>query len=671
MLRIVTVNWRNYEGRGVEYTNILHDMVRRNLPDGMEGTFEVFTDDLTATYADGITVRELPGHLLGWFNKLYLFQPGVFAPGDKIVYLDLDTLITGRLDEIVAYEGESPILRDFYRPDGMQSSVMMWRVADQPSRGVWGWYEEQGCPSDVPGGDQAVIEQFCAERGINPPRLQDIFPGLFASYKADNLAKNPPAKASVVCFHGKPRPHEVLTGWVPEVWKIGGMSRADLDVVCNTANERLLDNVRSSIARKLPWFDLEPEHDGHAVIVAGGPSAKDFVEEIRWRESIGQMVFAMNGSARFLNDHEIIPDVYVMADAREENRAMLYGTSRWTTHLIASQCHPAVFDALANSNVVLWHTNSEGMVDLLGDVKDKPVHLIGGGSTVGLNAIMLAFGMGFRKIHLYGFDSSYREGEHHAYPQGLNDGDRVIDALYGERSFKTTAWMAQQVNEFQDTAPGLVADGVEFTIHGDGLFQTVARDLVASGAMSPAQIRASEILHRLNGLPQPHGVEIGVFAGETSASLLRAHPTLCLDMVDSWEGQGAAYEGDSGDFHAELTQDTQDAFMQQAEHRTDFAKDRANLIRLRSTEAAEIVSDTSRDFVFIDADHSYEGCAADIAAWAPKVKPGGWLCGHDYENTGYPKFGVTQAVNEYAQRTGFPLELGENFTWFLRIPSQN
>lgn len=641
------------------YVSNLADMVRRNLADGMEGEFICFTDQ-PDDYGPGITVRPLPADLPSWWSKLALHRDGLFDAGDRILFLDLDTLITGRLDEIAAYDGPFAILRDFYRPDGLQSAVMTWEAGTTTD--IWASYEAAGCPQDVQGGDQAWIEVMRLDSAV---RLQDAFPDLFCSYK---LIKGPPAKASVVCFHGKPRPHEVLTGWVPEVWKIGGMSRADLDVVCNTANERLLDNVRSSIARKLPWFDLEPEHDGHAVIVAGGPSAKDFIEEIRWRESIGQMVFAMNGSARFLNDHEIIPDVYVMADAREENCAMLHGTSRWTTHLIASQCHPAVFDALANSNVVLWHTNSEGMVDLLGDVKDKPVHLIGGGSTVGLNAIMLAFGMGFRKIHLYGFDSSYREGEHHAYPQGLNDGDRVIDALYGERSFKTTAWMAQQVNEFQDTAPGLVADGVEFTIHGDGLFQTVARDLVASGAMSPAQVRASGILHRLNGSPQPHGVEIGVFAGETSASLLRAHPTLCLDMVDSWEGQGAAYEGDSGDFHAELTQDTQDAFMQQAERRTDFAKDRANIIRLRSTEAAEIVSDASRDFVFIDADHSYEGCAADIAAWAPKVKPGGWLCGHDYENTGYPKFGVTQAVNEYAQRTGFPLELGENFTWFLRIP---
>lgn len=103
--------------------------------------------------------------------------------------------------------------------------------------------------------------------------------------------------------------------------------------------------------------------------------------------------------------------------------------------------------------------------------------------------------------------------------------------------------------------------------------------------------------------------------------------------------------------------------------RTAFAHDRRNIIVMRSTEAADFVDDASLDFAFIDADHSYEGCKADIDAWASKVKPGGWLCGHDYENPDFPKFGVTQAVTEYIQRTGLSLELGDNLTWFVQVPT--
>ena len=37
------------------------------------------------------------------------------------------------------------------------------------------------------------------------------------------------------------------------------------------------------------------------------------------------------------------------------------------------------------------------------------------------------------------------------------------------------------------------------------------------------------------------------------------------------------------------------------------------------------------DMAFIDGDHSYEGCAGDIAAWWPQIKPGGIMAIHDYD----------------------------------------
>jgi len=82
-------------------------------------------------------------------------------------------------------------------------------------------------------------------------------------------------------------------------------------------------------------------------------------------------------------------------------------------------------------------------------------------------------------------------------------------------------------------------------------------------------------------------------------------------------------------------------------------------------------TDHEYDFVFLDADHSYEGCKADIEAWSPKVKPGGWLGGHDYQNPNFPKFGVTKAVDEFVSRSGLTLDLGENYCWFVKIPGSS
>jgi hypothetical protein len=640
------------------YVNILFDSVRRNLADGFEGRFICFTDQGDAL-DKGIEVRPLPVDLPGWWAKLGLHKAGVFPDGDRVLYFDLGCVITGRLDEIAAYRGPFAMLQDFYRPDGLQSAVMAWEAGTTTQ--VWEKYEAAGCPDDFEinhtWGDQAWIESVIPDA----VRLQAEFPDAFVSYKTIN---GPPAKASVVCFHGFPKPLDVLDGWVPEVWQVGGMTRAELDVVCNTALEMTLGNVRSSIARDLPWFDTAQPHDGHVCIVGGGPSLADTLPELKWRQSIGQKVWALNGAGHFLKLNGIEPDAVVIVDARPENVSFILDDG---AVYLASQCDPSLFDA-ADGRTVLWHVNAPGMREALSDEKARPVHLIGGGSTVGLNTMVLAFAAGYRKMHLHGFDSSYREDHHHAYAQTLNDNDRIVDALYRGKHYRAAPWMAQQVNEFQDFVPGLVADGCIITVAGDGLLPTVARDLADNMPMTSAQIRATEVLNRLNGAANPRIAEVGVFGGDMSAALLHGNPILHLDMVDSWEGDGKAYNGDSGDFHAGLSQAEQDGYFERANSKTAFAAERRTILRGRSVRAAK-QTPHEYDLVFLDADHSYAGCKADIEAWATKVKPGGWLGGHDYENAGFPKFGVTEAVNEFAKASGLPLEIGENYCWFIKIPS--
>lgn len=681
MLHVVCVNAGNYQGRGAQYVNTLYDMVKRNLPDGFPGEFVCFTDDPTGLDPN-IVARELPHPgLQGWWNKLALFKPGLFPNGHRVIYFDLDTVITGRLDEIVAYHGDFAILRDFYRLDGLQSSVMLWRVGS--TEYIWNAYKKQGYPQEVRGrgtwGDQAFIEMCSARAGkwwvrigsdeiVEIDILQSLFPGLFISYKASG--KGSPDKASVVVFHGEPRPHDVVDGWVPHVWKVGGMFRADLDVVANVSNETLLENVRSSIKRPLAWFDTQEINSGHICIVGGGPSLEENLEELRLRAKNHQEIWALNGAGKYLMQHGIRPAVVVILDARKENSTFLDGLPAKTVGLFASQCHPDVFNKAhaIGMPVILWHANTPGVAELVEGFKDKPVHLIGGGTTVGMNAIVLAYAEGCRQIHLFGFDSSYRKRRHHAYKQVLNDNDRQLDALFRGKRYIVAPWMAQQVNEFQDLVPGLVADGCLITVTGDGLLPDVARDLGSNMPLTAAQIRAYEILKRIEFTGQPIlGAEVGVFAGDLSVELLQASELIHLDMIDSWEGSGAGYEGDSGDWHAGLTEAQQDAYYRKAVDRTFFAAKRRIVFRMRS-QAAAATLEGDYDFVFIDADHSYAGCKADIEAWAKKVKPGGLLCGHDYENEAFPKFGVKQAVDEFVAAKGLTLELGENYCWFVRMP---
>ena len=316
---------------------------------------------------------------------------------------------------------------------------------------------------------------------------------------------------------------------MPQIWKLDGLSHSELKAICNTAQDLLLSNVRASCALDLEWFKPDDGHDGHVAILGGGPSLVDMAREIRTRQSFGQSVWALNNAAVALPDIKI--DAQVLLDARPDNTAFIAEADEY---LVASQCDPSMFDALSGEKVTLWHANSPGM-DFLKDEKERYAYLIGGGTTVGMNAIALAFLRGFRKIHLYGFDSCYRGDAHHAYPQRLNDQDRRSDVLYGGKNYVCAPWMVGQAHEFIELAPGYEADGCTITVHGTGLLQDISQDL--AGIMTPADMRAHEILKRAK--PGSRGVEIGVFAGDTSQALLKADPDLNLILVDSWEGDGS------------------------------------------------------------------------------------------------------------------------------------
>jgi len=128
-------------------------------------------------------------------------------------------------------------------------------------------------------------------------------------------------------------------------------------------------------------------------------------------------------------------------------------------------------------------------------------------------------------------------------------------------------------------------------------------------------------------------VEVGSWKGRSTVAI-------CEGLRDGSEATVWAVDTFAGD--PDIAETT-GAIDQQAVA-AEFARNTAGYDCLRvivaeSVQAAAEFDDESLDWVFIDANHSYEAVVADIAAWAPKLKPGGLLSGHDYGRAG-----VTDAV---------------------------
>ncbi|MCI0364504.1 MAG: class I SAM-dependent methyltransferase [Phycisphaerales bacterium] len=176
-----------------------------------------------------------------------------------------------------------------------------------------------------------------------------------------------------------------------------------------------------------------------------------------------------------------------------------------------------------------------------------------------------------------------------------------------------------------------------------------------------------ELLRPFNR-PGMRGVEVGVLAGATSQALLGSLPHLFLWMIDSWRQAtpGSTYF-ESEDGAGRLSQAEHLANLQCAFERTYFANDRRMLVRSDSVTAAAAVPDESLDFVFIDAEHTYDAVLQDIAAWAPKVRRGGVVSGHDYGGLHNRRgvWGVNRAVDQYAVESGWSLQLAPGRIWWL------
>jgi hypothetical protein len=75
--------------------------------------------------------------------------------------------------------------------------------------------------------------------------------------------------------------------------------------------------------------------------------------------------------------------------------------------------------------------------------------------------------------------------------------------------------------------------------------------------------------------------------------------------------------------------------------------DVVSLIVAPSTRAARLFAPGTVEFAFIDAGHDYQSVLSDLAAWWPRIRPGGALAGHDYSSE-WP--GVVKAVHDFFGR---------------------
>jgi len=179
---------------------------------------------------------------------------------------------------------------------------------------------------------------------------------------------------------------------------------------------------------------------------------------------------------------------------------------------------------------------------------------------------------------------------------------------------------------------------------------------------SPIRLTRWNRGHLINAFAQcgfTEGAELGVREGIGALALCKAMPGLHLLCVDPW----APWHG-----HLDMQRHEDDPSKFLAEARERLAGYDCEFIQARSCDWAASVPNHSLDFVYIDGDHTFDGTMLDLILWAPKVKPGGILSGHEFKY--YHFNGVIPAVTAYAyqhQIYEWYVTGDKDASWFWRV----
>jgi hypothetical protein len=253
---------------------------------------------------------------------------------------------------------------------------------------------------------------------------------------------------------------------------------------CVYEDDKLLDHVKSAMKRPIPHFGPSPQNDHEIVLVGSGPSVKTNLDDIKKLQDAGAYIVAIKAAHDFLIENDIIPHLALMVDPQPHIVKCFQKKRKGIKYFIASQCNPEVFDYFADMDCVLWHllTGKAGEQEAINHEM-----ALGGGSTSGMRAMTLAWAMGFRKLHLFGYDSclTYYDPEKNPVQELKIDGTIAKDAepmklWISDKTFYCNPAMAAQTTEFEKVMNAFKGQ-LQVRVWGDGAIPWIAQKRAERG----------------------------------------------------------------------------------------------------------------------------------------------------------------------------------------------
>lgn len=242
------------------------------------------------------------------------------------------------------------------------------------------------------------------------------------------------------------------------------MKPIKLTVSVNATREMIASNIEATLKRGFQLLKEESK-TGIVSVVGSGPSLAWTYKDLKGD------VLACNGAHDYLVSQGITPKYAMLWDANTVMAGMIT-PHKGVTYLIASRCHPSVFEKLRGYDVLVWHALGDDELLPLLQKYSRSTLIIAGGSSSVLRGTHVAATMGYKEQHLFGVDSCYSGDETHIAGSLVPQVKLHIRCC--ARWFWVAPWMIKQGDEFKIIAPMMKDHGIKVVVHGDGLVPYLA-----------------------------------------------------------------------------------------------------------------------------------------------------------------------------------------------------
>ncbi len=190
---------------------------------------------------------------------------------------------------------------------------------------------------------------------------------------------------------------------------------------CKFAKRLRYENIEANFAKGYRDLSaISQTYKGDVMIISGGPSVDGQLEIMKEMYDRGMPTICIARMYPWCIKNGLGPTFVVGMDSSSDQLKGFLTINPETIHLLASAVHPDMFNGLSHEKTFIWDNFDEPEIrKRRGEAGYTQCSVIGGGGTVTVSCLSIAFNLGFDYLHIFGSDCMYSTDSAYSHASGI------------------------------------------------------------------------------------------------------------------------------------------------------------------------------------------------------------------------------------------------------------